>query len=327
MTAEPTAVAMSLEFVRALDDAKLDERTARLRELVTADATWWIDTGKDRLAGRRGYDPGPDRPWPLHGTMPMAEKLDLVSRIGLEIFPQGLGRRIISRAFGNQHVALVEAQGDSMHVSGKAYRNRYAFVIDVDVAGVRSVREYLDTLHAQDVFGGDRVTVRSVAPRLKVGVPVKPGNEPERLALALWPALADGDIEAFGALFAPDGTWWTDTGTDRDRGAFDGSGGPANGWPLHGVIPITAKLDYMQSRMAAGYAGASVVVTPVRIFSEGELVALEAESYAELSSGLIYQNRYVFVIETHASKIRQVREYCDTLHVIDVTGVKKRAKG
>ena len=139
--------------------------------------------------------------------------------------------------------------------------------------------------------------------------------------MALWPALSAGDIDAFGELFTVDASWWTDSGTDRDRGAFDASGSPADGWPLHGVIPITEKLEYMRERMKAGYAGASINVTPVRLFSQNTLVALEAEGYALLGNGLVYQNRYVFVIETAGAKIRQLREYCDTLHVVDVTGV------
>jgi len=316
------AVDTALRFVTALDEARLDERTARLRELASPDATWWIDTGRDRLAGRRDHDPGDERPWPLHGTMPMLEKLELISRVGPEIFPEGLGRRIVSRAFGAEDIALVEAQGDGVHVSGKPYRNRYAFVIDTEGNRVRAVREYLDTLHAEDVFGGDSLSKRSTAPPPEPHE-VSPANGPERLALALWPALVAGDLDAFGALFTPEGTWWTDSGTDRDHGAIDGCGGSVDGWPLHGLIPIAEKLASMRSRGKAAYAGSRIAVTPVRLFSDKGLVALEAEGYATLSTGLVYQNRYVFVLETDGNRIRQVREYCDTLHLIDVTGVRK----
>lgn len=315
------AVDTALRFVTALDEAELDERTARLRELVTPNATWWIDTGRDRLAGRRNHDPGDKRPWPLHGTMPMLEKLELISRIGPEIFPERLGRRIVSRAFGTENVALIEAQGEGIHVSGKPYRNRCAFVIDIAGSRVRAVREYLDTLHAEDVFGGDRPSKRSTAP-LPEPREVSPANKPERLALALWPALVAGDLDTFGALFTPDGAWWTDSGTDRDHGVLDGCGRSVDGWPLHGLIPIAEKLASMRARGKAAYTGSSIAVTPVRLFSDKGLVALEAEGYATLSTGLVYQNRYVFVIETDGDRIRQVREYCDTLHLIDVTGVR-----
>ena len=315
----PRAAQLGLAFVNTLDEAQLDERTERLHELVNDDATWWIDTGRDRVAGQRGHDPGDGRPWPLHGTMPMSEKLEFVRQIGPEIFPQGLGRRIVSRSFGNENVALVEAEGFGIHAGGKAYRNRYAFVIDVVGDGIQSVREYLDTLHADDVFGNERSSMRTTVTLPIATSATVARTDNEKVVLSLWPALAASDIDAFGACFHPDGSWWTDAGTDRDRGAFDADGGPADGPPLHGVISIAEKRDYMRSRLSSGYAGASIDVTPFRLFGDGDFIALEAESFAKLSNGLVYQNRYVFVVEMQGLLIKQVREYCDTLHVIDVT--------
>ena len=63
----------------------------------------------------------------------------------------------------------------------------------------------------------------------------------------------------------------------------------------------------MRARLAQGYAGATLRVTPVRMFGEGDLVALEAEGYAELPNGHVYQNRYAFVIEVGAGGIAQVQ--------------------
>jgi ketosteroid isomerase-like protein len=252
--------------------------------------------------------------------MPLEEKLQLVTRVGPSIFPKGLGRRIVSRSFGTETLSLVEAQGDGIHTSGKPYRNRYAFVFDVTDAGIASVREYLDTVHAEDVFGGDRRSRASTAPPPEAYPAPAPRSRADELALALWDPLAASDVDGFGALFAPDGTWWTDSGTDRDAGSFDRVNEPPGSWPLHGVVRIGAKLDAMRARLAQGYGGATLRVTPVRIFGEGDLVALEAEGYAELPNGRVYQNRYVFVIEVGESGIRQVREYCDTLHVVDATG-------
>ena len=318
----PRAVEAGLTFVRALHDASFDDRMARLQGLLAPGATWWIDTGRDRAAGVRGHDPGDARPWPLHGQWPVEDKLRAVARVAAEIFPTGVGARISSRAFGTDELALVEAEGDGLHVSGKRYRNRYAFVFDVSDEGITSIREYLDTLHAEDVFGGDRLSVRTVAPRpVPPDPPVVGANDVERAALAPWPAFARGDLDGFAACFAPGATWWTDSGTDRDRGAFDRSGGPADGWPFHGVLPMDEKLDYIRRRMAEGYGGSTIEVTPVRCFSEGGLVAVEAEGYAALANGRVYQNRYVLVNEVGPDGIVQLREYCDTLHVADATGV------
>lgn len=316
----PRAVELGLAFVGVLHDAGFQDRAARLRGLVAPDATWWLDTGCDRAAGIRGHDPGDERPWPLHGTMRFDAKLELVAKVAPHIFPHGVGARISSRAFGDDDVALVEAAGDGLHVSGKRYRNRYAFVFDVSDEGITSIREYLDTLHAEDVFGGDRLSRRTVAPPPEPREQLTPRTRPQELALALWEPLAGQDVDAFGELFAPDGTWWTDSGTDRDAGAFDRVNEPPGTWPLHGVVLIDAKLAAMRARLVEGYGGATLRVTPVRIFGDGPLVALEAEGYCELPNGRVYQNRYVFVVEAHDDGIHQVREYCDTRHVVDATG-------
>lgn len=317
----PTAVATGSAFVEALDDATPRERAERLRELVAPGATWWVDTGRDRAAGVLGHDPGDARPWPLHGTMSMDAKLALVAQVGPTSFPQGLGRRVVTRAFGTESVAVVEAEGDALHASGKRYRNRYGFVFDVSDHGVTAVREYLDTLHAEDVFGGVRPSRPSTAPSPLPGRAFHASTEAERLALALWRALGRGEVELFGSLFEPGATWWTDSGTDRDRGSFDRSADRQPGtWPLHGVVPIETKLEAISARLAQGYGGSTLQVIPRRLVGDGHLVGVEADGYAELANGRVYQNRYLFVIDTGHDGIRQVREYCDTLHVVDATG-------
>lgn len=315
-----SATEAGLAFVAALDDASVAQRTERLRRLVAPGATWWVDTGRDRLAGRHGHDPRDRRGWPLHGTIPMDEKLEIVARFGPSLFPKGLGRRVATRAFGGDRVALVEAYGDGEHRSGKRYRNRYAFVFELDGDRIVAVREYLDTLHAEDVLGDERPSRRTEPEAPAPRAPLEPGTGAEELALALWPALADGDLSAFGRLFAPGATWWTDTGLDRERGGHDADSGLPRRWPLHGVVPIAEKLAYISARREEGYRSA-VTVTPTRCVSEARLVLVEAEGYARLANGLAYGNRYAFLVETAADGIRQVREYCDTLHIADVMGL------
>jgi len=42
------------------------------------------------------------------------------------------------------------------------------------------------------------------------------------------------------------------------------------------------------------------------------------ESYAEISNGKLYNNRYHFLIEIRDGKIQAVREYLDTMHANEV---------
>ena len=143
------------------------------------------------------------------------------------------------------------------------------------------------------------------------------------MALDLWPALARGDIDAFGALFADGATWWTDTGADRNLGRFHKPGDIAVS-PLHGVVPMTRKLAAMRARVASGaYASAAVTVTPHRWIADDTLVAIEATGEATLAGDLRYQNRYLWVVDVRPDGIHQVREYCDTLHISDLMGSRR----
>jgi ketosteroid isomerase-like protein len=40
-----------------------------------------------------------------------------------------------------------------------------------------------------------------------------------------------------------------------------------------------------------------------------------------LGNGRTYQNRYLLIADVVNGRITQLREYCDTLHVSDVTGL------
>lgn len=325
MTQRPRAVELGERFLRTLHDAGVEDRVQRLRSLCTPDATWWVDGGRDRQAGIRGVDPGDARPWPLHGTMRVDAKLGMLGDVSSFGFPRGIGARI-TRSFGTETTALVEAEGRGRHASGTLYQNRYAFVVDADESGITSLREYLDTMHSEDVFGGDRLSVPSVAPGPPSWPSVSARSAEEELSLSIWPAFSRGDLDAFESSFAPGATWWTDSGTDRDRGSFDHASTAADGSPFHGVVRMDEKLDYIRRRMAEGYGGRTIAVTPVRCFSEGALVATEAESWAEMPNGRTYQNRYVMVTEVGPRGIVQLREYCDTLHVSDVTGITVAAR-
>ncbi|WDZ83692.1 nuclear transport factor 2 family protein [Micromonospora cathayae] len=326
------AVRAGMDFVSALDRGSL----GGLARLCAPGATWWVDTGPDRRGGDPDLAPTGSGRFPLHGVLRMDDKLALMRDLGPTAFPTGC-RQIPRRIVAGDDWCVIEVEGYGVHASGLEYANRYGFVFDVDPSGaVVSVREYLDTIHAQQVVGGGEPVPRSSldapaarpdrypGPDEPAARPAPdPGDAPPAVttALAMWPALAGGDLDAFGALFTEDATWWTDTGRNRDLGRPHRRGDiDANG-PFHGTVTITAKLAAMRARLATGgYRSAAVTVTPHRWIADDTLVAVEASGDATLADGSRYQNRYLWVVDVRADGIAGVREYCDTLHIADLMG-------
>ena len=70
----------------------------------------------------------------------------------------------------------------------------------------------------------------------------------------------------------------------------------------------------MLSGLAADVEGGAIRLTPEALIAEGDRVAAETESYAELKNGRVYNNHYHFVFEVRDGKIHSVKEYLDTEH-------------
>ncbi|MEU8026490.1 MULTISPECIES: nuclear transport factor 2 family protein [Micromonospora] len=313
------AVRAGMDFISALDRGSL----GGLARLCATGATWWVDTGPDRRGGDPQLSPHGSGRFPLHGVMRMDDKLALMRRLGPTAFPTGC-RQIPRRVVAGDDTCVIEVEGHGVHASGVEYANRYGFVFDVDPTGaVVSVREYLDTVHAQQVVGGGAPVPRSSLDHPVAGDAPDPGDPPPAVAtaLAMWPALARGDLDTFGGLFTGDATWWTDTGRDRRLGRPHRRGDIHANGPFHGTVTLTEKLAAMRARLAAGgYRSAAVTVTPRRWIADDTLVAVEAVGDAVLADGARYQNRYLWIVDVRADGIGEVREYCDTLHIADLMG-------
>jgi ketosteroid isomerase-like protein len=63
-----------------------------------------------------------------------------------------------------------------------------------------------------------------------------------------------------------------------------------------------------------------IVMTLRGMIAEGDRVAVQADSYAQMRNGKIYDNAYHFVFMFENDKIREVLEYCCTYTVFDVFG-------
>jgi ketosteroid isomerase-like protein len=72
---------------------------------------------------------------------------------------------------------------------------------------------------------------------------------------------------------------------------------------------ISRLFHTMQSRLKDGLR-----MTVIGAIAEGDKVALEVESFGELSNGRIYEQHYHFLIEFRGGMICAVREYLDTQH-------------
>jgi ketosteroid isomerase-like protein len=93
-------------------------------------------------------------------------------------------------------------------------------------------------------------------------------------------------------------------------------------WWVAGNFPLSGTKTKAQFAELVGSLGSNIEgglrVTPTGITAEGDRVAVEAESYARMKNGKIYQNNYHFLFIVRDGKIQQVKEYLDTMHANEV---------
>ncbi len=304
------AVSVARNFIQALDRNDVEG----LATFCAPNGTWWVDSGLDRASGVHRHDPGDDRPWPLHGTMSLVEKVAMLRHLPKR-FPAGIRQRPWN-VFGDDRFAVVEVEGDGLYLGERPYQNRYAFVIEVVDGLVADVREYLDTAHAADVFDGRHLDRRTTG-AVPIAATIVPIDEMQRLALAFGAAIGAGDGDAIEALAAPDATWWADSGRRRDIGAHDRPADSAPDRAVIGKVPLSLRLP-----LIGAFAGsfASWTAVPIAVVSDGPMAALQLASHAPLADGSgVYQNRYCFILIADVDgRLCAVREYCDTLHGFDI---------
>jgi hypothetical protein len=92
------------------------------------------------------------------GTMPISgsfgvEQIAAASLGVLGAFPKGLAFTLHALTAEGDRVAI-EAESRGEHVSGKLYNNKYHFLMRVRDGKIAEWREYMDTMHANDVLCG-----------------------------------------------------------------------------------------------------------------------------------------------------------------------------
>lgn len=136
---------------------------------------------------------------------------------------------------------------------------------------------------------------------LKEEKPVSIEEQNVALANKFAETFSSGDVDAIVNALAPNAEYWV-------SGTIDGMSGSYTpqelGKLLGGVTTI--------------YKGGALKITPIATTAQGNRVAVEAEGYAELNDGRIYNPKYHFLFEIEGGEIIRVREYLDTKHAFDI---------
>jgi ketosteroid isomerase-like protein len=105
-----------------------------------------------------------------------------------------------------------------------------------------------------------------------------------------------GDVDGIAERMRDDATWWV-------GGTMEGLSGTYSKEEMRKLL----------SGVTTVYKGGALRITPVSMIAEGNLVAVEAEGYAELHDDRVYDPKSHFVFEVaDDGKIARVKEYFDT---------------
>lgn len=112
---------------------------------------------------------------------------------------------------------------------------------------------------------------------------------------------SNGDVPSLLDAIADGGSWWVSGRLDGMSGRYDKAS--------FGPLVEGAKTLYKSG-------GLSIRVTAM--IAEGDKVAVEAEGFAEMLDGRVYEPHYHFLVTVRGGKIFEVREYMDTQHAKEI---------
>jgi len=125
-------------------------------------------------------------------------------------------------------------------------------------------------------------------------------SDPKTIVREFLATFSTGDVEAILAGLTDDATWWV-------SGRIEGMSGTSTKAQLGALLQAVRPL----------YKAGALRITPSAMIAEGNQVAAEADSYAELVDGRVYANKYHFLFEIDGDRIRRVKEYSDTHHMLE----------
>jgi uncharacterized protein len=110
-----------------------------------------------------------------------------------------------------------------------------------------------------------------------------------------------GDVDEILGMMDDSATWWVAGTMEGISGTKDKQG-----------------FGEMLGGISEGCEGGAIRLTPLAWTAEGDRVAVETESYADVKNGRTYNNLYHFVFEVRDGKIQSVKEFLDTEHTTAV---------
>ena len=140
---------------------------------------------------------------------------------------------------------------------------------------------------------------RSSTPREATNVPNPEANK--ATVARFLEIFSQGDVEKTLNALTDDVTWWVSGGINGMSGSYDKDG---FGKLIGGVADVYV---------------APLRITPTSMVAEGDRVAVEADSYAELKDGRVYDPRCHFLFQVAPDeRIALVHEYLDTKLAYDI---------
>lgn len=125
-------------------------------------------------------------------------------------------------------------------------------------------------------------------------------SDPKAIVVDFFAAFSRGDIDGTLERMTADATWWV-------SGRIEGMSGTNSREELGALLRQVKPL----------YVKGALEISIDAMIAEGERVAVEARSHAELIDGRVYANQYHFLIELADDRVRRVREYSDTHHMLE----------
>ena len=106
-----------------------------------------------------------------------------------------------------------------------------------------------------------------------------------------------GDVEKILSYLNPTATWWV-------GGTIEGISGTKN----------KEEFGQMLAGLSTGTTTGAIKLTPLAFTAQGDRVAVETESYSEMTNGKVYNNLYHFVFVVRDGKLETIKEFLDTEH-------------